>query len=219
MNGLSGIGWAKFEADARIYRPLFDVSSLAGRLHIGAIAPFGPTTFVPLQSLFWAGGANSIRGWGPREMLVTTSSVNKEGRDSALYTSIENEGKRFQGGLMLLELMLEVRTRLFTLQNNTGLASQLNNLSLVFFVDAGNAYFRNYKEDAELFTFGEIVRNTGVSIGLSLGYDLPIGPLRFGFGLPMYDPIKYEPGERWILSGHAPQISDFAWHFSIGHAF
>ena len=39
----------------------------AWRAHGGFIIPIGPIKLVPLTSRFWAGGGNSLRGWGPRE--------------------------------------------------------------------------------------------------------------------------------------------------------
>jgi outer membrane protein assembly factor BamA len=220
FNGASLNGWVKGEVDARIYRPVFDLSSLAARGHLGVIVPFGPITFVPLQSLFWAGGANSIRGWGPREMLVTDRPKQNEEIPEDLRKDIENKGKQFQGGLVLVELMLELRTRLFTFEGASALARQLNNFSLIGFVDAGNAYYRSYKDDSALVNFPDALANTGLSIGMSIGYDTPIGPFRVGFGVPIYDPVNYDPGKRWLFgSEHPLQISDFAWHVSIGHAF
>jgi outer membrane protein insertion porin family len=218
FNGFSGTGWGKIEADARIYRPIFNLSTYAIRGHIGGIVPWGAFNFVPLQSLFWAGGANSIRGWGPREMLVPTEEVitGDDALHRELFEDIQQEGRRFQGGLVLLELMAELRTRLFVLEGASGLAQQLNNFSLIIFMDAGNAYYRDY---SEWKGFGDFFANTGLATGVSLGYDTPIGPFRFGFGVPIYDPINYLPGERVIFSGHALKISDFAWHVSIGHAF
>ena len=219
FNGLSLIGWGKAELDARMYRPIFDLSSYALRFHAGAIVPYGPITFVPLQSLFWAGGANSIRGWGPREMLVTVDVPENENIPQELREDIENKGRQFQGGLMLLEVMTELRTRLFTFEGASALARQLNNISFIVFLDAGNAYYRSYKEDAALVSFSDALANTGLATGLSIGYDTPIGPFRVGFGVPIWDPVKYEPGDRLVFSGHDLQIRDFAWHVSIGHAF
>jgi outer membrane protein assembly factor BamA len=230
-------GWTPFTAtgafakgnfDYRFYIPWTPRRSFAFRGHVGAIYPFGRFPLIPATSRFTAGGANSIRGWGPREMLATTVTVDPaltagasdSVRDIAnqILGDILNESKRLLGGLAILEVSAELRARLFNLPNTGTLNRQLNNLGVNFFIDAGNAYFRDLEDDRALVNPGKFIENIGLSIGMTIGYDTPVGPFQFGFGWPIYDPVNRDPGTRWIWQ-HPVWIGDFAWQLAIGYAF
>jgi outer membrane protein assembly factor BamA len=231
--GLTGIwplsstgAFVKGNFDYRWYTPApwSNRASFALRGHVGAIFPFGSLPLIPAAQRFTAGGANSIRGWGPREMLATTvqsdstltAGISPELRNTAdsVIAIIFKESKRLLGGLAILELSAELRVRMFNLGGTGILARQLNQLGLNVFVDAGNAFFRDYQDDRGL----KIFQNIGLSVGLSIGYDTPVGPFQVGYGYPLYDPVNHSGDERWAW-GRKLKLTDGAWQVSIGFAF
>ncbi len=217
MVGLANGLYAKADIDGRWYFP-FATGVLATRAHIGAIDPrlFGGVSLVPLPSLFWAGGANSIRGWGPREMLATRTEQSLEGVNSQVFRDILRESRTLLGGLGVLELSAEYRVHPFGVpQANDPMATVSSNIVTMVFLDAGNAFARNVDELTDLKFIGQ---NIAVSIGAGIGYSLPIGPIWAGFGLPIYDPINYDAGER-LLWQHQFQFSNLTFQLSLGYAF
>jgi outer membrane protein assembly factor BamA len=218
-------GYIKLNTDARFYFPWGDRKVVAFRGHIGGIMPLGAFPLVPVTTRFTAGGSNSVRGWGPREMLVTsvdvdpglTADVPGEVRTVAndILQQIFDESKRLLGGLFIIEASADFRARLFNLPNTGTLNRQLNQLGLIIFVDVGNAYFRDLDDDRELVTVGKILENLGLAAGISISYDTPVGPFTFGYGFQIYDPIDHEGSERWAWN--RPVTGAF--QLGIGYAF
>jgi outer membrane protein assembly factor BamA len=221
-------GYVKLNTDARFYFPWGDRKVLAFRGHIGGIMPLGAFPLVPVTTRFTAGGSNSVRGWGPREMLVTsvdvdpglTTDVPSEVRTVAnkILQQIFDESKRLLGGLFIIEASADFRARLFNLPNTGTLNRQLNQLGFIAFVDVGNAYFRDLDDDSELVTVGKILENLGLATGISLTYDTPVGPFTFGYGFQIYDPISQQGGNRWIWNREKPFAAG-AFQLGIGYAF
>ncbi|MBC8144918.1 MAG: BamA/TamA family outer membrane protein [bacterium] len=208
--------WVKAEFEYRRFLPVGDDKTFGFRWHAGAIAPFGPIKLVPLTSRFWAGGSNSLRGWGPREMLVTRPPLSASADIiDTIVAEVLKDGRRLLGGLIVLELMGDLRWRPFNFPAASTLMQQINNLMLIVGVDVGGAFFRDYGEDEA--TFQSFLKGIGISPSIALGYDTPIGPLRLGFGSAILDPVTY-PDKPWITQRKL-LFSDWAWFFSIGHAF
>lgn len=57
-----------FRADLSVSRKIMlgEVTALVGRLYGGYGMAYGNSTSIPFDRLFYAGGANSMRGWAPR---------------------------------------------------------------------------------------------------------------------------------------------------------
>ncbi|MDB5033052.1 MAG: surface antigen [Chlorobi bacterium] len=219
--GLSG-GFLKGEIHYRKFIPMNDRLVFAYRGHIGMVWEVGALPLTPISSRFSAGGASSLRGWAAGDMLATRSP---EVADSAtascadpIIKSIVDENRRLLGGLGLLEISAEFRYHPFDLPNSSSLGHQLNQLVLVGFADAGNAFFRD-REDIRRVSLDYIWSNIGLDVGLGLGYDTPIGPIRIGAGIPIYDPVTFglEGRTRWITN--RPFFPSLVVHFGIGHAF
>ncbi len=192
--GASPIGsFVRLEGDFRYFMSGLDDDVVAFRAHGGFI--FQPKGFplTPLNNRFHAGGANSIRGWGAREMLVTSpAEVIADTCASPVISGIIADSRRLLGGLWLLELSTEYRWNVSA------------DWVIIPFIDAGNAYFRNYSDDLPLITFNTIVSNIAVAAGINIGYITPAGPVRFGAGFPIINPID---------------DNSYAIQVSIGHAF
>lgn len=218
--GLTG-GFIKGELHHRIFKPVGSWT-WASRFHIGAIVEVGSLPLTPVSSRFSAGGASSLRGWEARDMLATRppelSGSTQDVCAEPIVQQIVEENRRVLGGLALLELSTEFRTRIFNLPATSTLGRQLNELVFIGFADAGNAYFRD-TEDVRRATWKFIVSNIGLDIGASLGYNTPVGPFRIGVGIPIYDPADPDltDDNRWIWKRSFTDT--WVWHVGIGHAF
>lgn len=227
VTGLFNGGFTKINFDYRRYMPSGNQSSWAARAHVGWIFEFGRLPLTPISSRFSAGGAYSIRGWDPREMLVTSTPTPdiQAACVEPIVKDVLSEGRRLLGGLGLIELMGEYRWNPFNLDESSAIKRQLNNIGFIFFSDIGNAYFRDYKQDSAYIgsvgnVFKTIVTNLGWAVGFSLGYNTPIGPFRVGIGYPLYDPVNLDlsGSERWFWN-RGFRASDLAVHLALGHAF
>lgn len=222
VHGFPG-GFLKTEFSYRRFVPLNPAWIGAIRGHAGYIQEFGEFSLTPSSSRFSAGGANSLRGWYVRDMLATrpteVATLLNEACAAPIVQNIVSENRRLLGGLALIELNAELRWKPFLEPRASTLGRQLNQMILIFFVDAGNAYFRD-REDVMHFNVGDILSNIGFATGFSIGYETPVGPFRFGLGFPIYDPVNQvanDPGKRWIFRRN---IRDAAvLHVGIGHAF
>ncbi|MBK8911469.1 MAG: BamA/TamA family outer membrane protein [Chlorobi bacterium] len=226
--GLTGAfngGFGKLEFDYRYHTPSGFRSSWAFRGHAGWIVQFGEFPLTPVNSRFTAGGANSIRGWGVRDLLVTAPAQLASFLDSIvgecavpILREIDQESRRLQGGLGVIELSAEYRSWLFDLPTSSTLNQQLNQLQFMGYLDIGNAYFRDYTTDSSLVNLGSIVENLAGSVGMGLGYSTPFGPIRVGFGYKFYDPVDRIGPTRWFWN-RPLTLGDVSWHLAIGHAF
>lgn len=160
------------------------------RLHGGVAQLYDPSnkTPVPPTRKFFAGGSGSIRGW--------------KSRDLAAFSNPD------QGGNVLLEGNLETRIRLFPTLGKLWFLN-LDNILGVMFVDYGNLWN----------DLGEInARSIAIAAGLGLRYETFVGPLRFDFGLRIYDP-KEVPERQWLFNRKLLTESFSVIHIGIGQAF
>ena len=186
--------------------------TLARELSIGVIDPFhlpadvrNSSEAIPLPERFFAGGANSHRGFpenqaGPRESITGFPL----------------------GGNALLFHKTELRFPLLG-----------ENISGAFFHDAGNVYstpshisFRFHQRDLQDFDY--MVH----AVGFGIRYRTPVGPVRldlaysmnspryYGFKGSISDLIKCGPMGSPTACESVPQrISRFQFFFSLGQAF
>jgi outer membrane protein insertion porin family len=111
---VSDFSFVKLLLEERHYIPLGWNLLLATRLKVGGIQPYGPSTEVPFNVRFFAGGPGSVRGF-PLNQL---GPVNKDGDPI--------------GGMSLLEGSVELRFPLF------------GDFGAVVFVDAGNVFASSF---------------------------------------------------------------------------
>jgi len=164
--------------DAAAFAPLDGARVLAGRVRFGVIEPSGAQAFettegspavVHPRKRFFAGGAESIRGFGANLLGPTVLVVDVEddcpGQDldgcvDGLPPGAFNE--RPAGGNAVIEASLELR-------NELG-----DRWSVVAFVDAGQVW-TGLGDRSDLI----------LTPGIGFRFRSPIGPLRVDFG---YDP-------------------------------
>lgn len=166
--------------------------SLAARFLFGIGLPYGNSDVLPFEQVFYAGGANSMRGWQARTVGPGSSQM-----DTAF--SIPN-----QNGEMHLEMNLELRFPIFW------------KLHAGVFLDAGNIWnVTDYGSDESHFSFKNCLSTTALNWGVGLRADFDLILVRLDLGIQTYDPRKQHlvsPID-WLLDGA------MALHFGIGLPF
>ena len=178
--------------------PRNTASSSVYRVYFGTGKAYGNSLAIPFEKMYYAGGANSMRGWQGRELGPGSVAA-----DSAVG-SFPN-----QVGDLRLELNAERRFPLFW------------RLEGALFVDAGNVWSLNYTANRESdanFSFStfykEIAMNTGFGLRLNFGYFI----LRVDAGLKVHDPGR-AVGNRLILPNKWFNNNNYSVHIGINYPF
>lgn len=189
--------YAKFDFDyTRLIR--FDAhNTLALHTDFGIAYPYGNTRVLPFEKRYFAGGANSVRGWAVRELGPGKYRGN-DGRIDFIN----------QTGDMKLDLNVELRTYLFWKFDGA------------LFVDAGNIWtLRSYAEQPggqfKLNKFYEQIA-VGYGAGLRLNFDYFI--IRFDMGMKAVNPAYTTSDEHYAIA-HPDFSRDFTFHFAVGLPF
>lgn len=161
----------------------------------GIGVPYGNSSMIPFEKRFYAGGANSVRGWGVR----TLGPGSYDSRNSV--TDFIN-----QCGDIRLDLSVEYRVKLFWVVEGA------------LFIDAGNIWtIRNYEnQPGGLFKFGEFYKQLAAAYGAGLRFDFTYFLLRLDLGMKAHNPAQGQ--EPWPLI-HPRWGRDATLHFSIGYPF
>lgn len=171
-------------------------NSLALHVGFGIAYPYGNTMVLPFEKRYFAGGANSVRGWSIRSLGPGT------------YNGVD-KGINFinQSGDIKLDMSLEYRVNLFW------------KFSGAAFIDAGNIWtIREYEDQpGGAFRFDKFYEQIAASYGLGLRMNLSFFLLRFDAGMKAINPA-YTGKEHYPLI--SPKFSrDFAFHFAVGLPF
>lgn len=171
-------------------------NSLAMHVGVGVAVPYGNTDVLPFEKRYFAGGANSVRGWSVR-------SLGPGG-----YKSSDNRINFLnQSGDIKLDINLEWRTFLFWKINGA------------LFIDGGNIWtIRRYADqpDGE-FRFDKFFKQLAFSYGIGLRMSLDFFTLRFDAGMKAINPA-YSGKEHYPIF-HPDFSRDFAFHFAVGLPF
>lgn len=173
-------------------------NSLLWHIETGIAFPYGNSRMLPFEKRYYAGGANSVRGWSVRG-LGPGSYINKN--DGTIdYIN--------QSGDIKLDLSLEYRMHLFWKFRGA------------LFVDAGNIWtIYDYDDQPNgVFTWDTFYKQIAVAYGLGLRLDLNFLVLRFDMGMKAINPAYKEGILRYPI--RKPNFGrDFAWHFAVGYPF
>lgn len=175
------------ELEMARYIPLGRRSVLAWRIHVGALLPARlqlqgqSVKFVPPEQRFYAGGPNSVRGYGanelgPRVYVITNDSSYDTTFAARTGDTIYTSGFRTvaTGGNSILLANVELRVPAPVLPER---------LRLGLFVDVGQVYERQ----TELYS----LKNVRVTPGVGVRVTTPLGPVRMDVAYNGYD---QEPG-------------------------
>ncbi len=169
-------------------------NSIAYHLAFGIAVPYGNAEMIPFEKRYFAGGANSVRGWSVRSLGPG---------------SFPGDGNFMnQTGDLKMEGSLEYRSNLFW------------KLAGAVFVDAGNVWtLRNYEsQPGGQFRFNKFYKQIAVAYGIGFRIDLGFFILRFDGGMKAVNPA-YEKGRDRYPIIHPRFSRDFAFHFAVGYPF
>ena len=189
--------YAKFDID---YTHLFLFDSrntLAAHAEFGIAWPYGNSSVLPFEKRYFSGGANTVRGWGIRE-LGPGKYHGTDGRIDFINHT----------GDVKLTLNLEYRTYLFWKLNGAA------------FIDAGNIWtLRNYAEQpGGQFKMNTFYKQIAVAYGLGLRLNFDYFILRFDAGMKAINPAYRNKEEHFALI-HPNFGRDLAFHFAVGFPF
>ncbi|MDH7516437.1 MAG: BamA/TamA family outer membrane protein, partial [Bacteroidota bacterium] len=139
---------------------------------------------------YYAGGAQSIRGWSSRSLAA-------------------GGGYGGFGGNALIEMNAEIRWQPFPGKKGKS-PSMLENIWLVLFGDAGNLWDEPYAVR---------LRECAIAGGMGLRYNLFFGPLRIDYGMRMYEPTAVEHPWFFQRNFWKDVFKRGQIHLGIGHAF
>jgi outer membrane protein insertion porin family len=130
------------------------------KFKIGYIQAFvGGDELIPPNQTFFAGGANSVRGWRARELVPETS---------VSFIGVTNpEEDNIRGGTFIIEGSFEYRRKFNP------------DFGFVFFLDYGNTW-NGYQRIQ--------IDQIALAIGTGLRYYSPFAPFRIDFGWKLWDP-------------------------------
>lgn len=171
-------------------------NSVAMHAALGVAYPYGNSNQLPFEKRYFAGGANSVRGWSVRSLGPGTYN----GADKGI--NFLN-----QSGDVKLDLSLEYRAQLFW------------KFSGAAFVDGGNIWtIREYEDQpGGAFRFEKFLEQIAFSYGLGLRMDANFFIVRFDAGMKAINPA-YTGREHWPIV-HPKFSRDFAFHFAVGLPF
>ena len=189
--GIRYAQYARLSFDISQRANLSATTQLAWRFFLGGGVAYGNSKTLPFERLYFAGGANSMRGWQVRTLGPGETPYRRETYPNQL-------------GDFRIEANLEYR---FSVAGNFGMA---------VFLDAGNVWMNAKGAAPEArFRFDRFYRQIALDTGLGFRYDFGFVLLRLDWGLKLHDP-NVPVAERWI---HTFRWRDTALHFAIGLPF
>jgi outer membrane protein assembly complex protein YaeT len=160
VGGLLGgdISFVRLLSELRRYQPLWFDFGGAARVRLGTAEPYAGTKDVPLYERFYAGGVNSVRGYGRRRL--GPFDIARPGLPPVHINDPI-------GGLSLVETSVELRHPV------------TEKIGGAVFVDGGEL-----SENSFDFRWGHL----RYGAGFGARYKSPVGPLRFDVGFPFQPP-------------------------------
>ena len=161
-------------------------------------AAYGNANVLPYEKRYFAGGANSVRGWAIRTLGPGTY-VRKNAQD---YNN--------QVGDIKMEMSLEYRWKVWSI------------IELAAFTDAGNIWtlYDYDQQKGGLFT-NDFYKEIGWSYGGGIRLDFNFFVFRVDLGVKLYDPARLDyDGRMWRTASNGLNWKDdCAVHFAIGYPF
>ena len=170
--------------------------SIASRFYGGAVYSYGNTGATPYTEQFYAGGANSLRGFNVRSVGPGAYAPEVELPLSFLDRT----------GDMRLEANLEARYKV------------IGDLEMALFADAGNIWLLRPTDEKPGGAFDSkyFLKDVALSAGVGVRYDLSFLVLRLDLGVALHRPDR--SGGPYFNTFGKSQLP-FAVHLAIGYPF
>lgn len=192
-----GVRYSQYvRSDISISRKIVlgEKTALAGRIFAGCGVPYGNSSALPFDRLFYVGGSNSMRGWVARTL----------GPGNAV---VEDTPYPVQMGDMRLEANLEFRFPIWGMFHGAT------------FLDLGNVWYLGMDKTQvpaeSIFHFNRFYKQLGFNTGFGLRLDIKFVILRLDWGIQLHNPNN-PAGERWI---HNFRWKNTALNFGVGYPF
>lgn len=166
---------------------------------LGVAVPFGNASSMPFEKRYFAGGANSVRGWTMRSL--------GPGQYKGNGTRIDFNN---QAGDIKLDLNVEYRVHVVW------------KLDAAAFIDAGNIWtIREYdSQPGGAFHWNSFYKQIALAYGVGLRLDFNFFVFRVDFGVKLHDPSRILEGTQWrTVPNGLCWKDDMTFHFAIGYPF
>jgi len=190
--------YAEADVDLRYHWVINSTNKMAFRFFAGAGYPYGNSTALPFEKMYFSGGSSGIRAWQVRSLGPGTYVIPED--QKGLYPN--------QLGDIKLEANAEYRFDLFA------------NIKGALFLDAGNIWAISSADErpGALFKASEFYRQIAVGTGFGIRADLSFFIARLDLGMKLRDPGTPD-GAKWIPGYRKYQFSDLVLNFGIGYPF
>lgn len=193
--------FAKADLAVTYNQLLYPGQRLVFHADVGVAVPYGNSQTIPFEKRYFAGGANSVRGWAAR----TLGPGGYKGNGKLI--DFNN-----QAGDVRLNLNMEYRAKVWSF------------IELAAFFDAGNIWtiFDYEAQPNGVFRFSEFYKQIALAYGVGLRLDFSFFIFRVDFGVKLYDPaLRYDgSGKPWrTVPNGLNWADDMAFHFAIGYPF
>ena len=193
--------FAKGDVSVTYNQMLHPKHRLVYHIDLGMAVPYGNSQTIPFEKRYFAGGANSVRGWSARSL----GPGGYKGKGN--WIDFNN-----QSGDIRLNMNVEYRAKV------------LSFLELAAFVDAGNIW-TIYEYEAQpygVFKWNEFYKQLALAYGVGVRLDLSFFIFRVDFGVKLHDPSRLYDGSgtQWrTVPNGLNWKEDMSFHFAIGYPF
>ena len=195
--GLPFEQYARMDMDWSYSKYLTDRSRLAYHVAGGVAIPYGNSKTVPFEKRYYAGGANSVRGWSVRTLGPGTYHNNRDKSHLDYFN---------QCGDVRLDAAIELRSKLFW------------KLEFATFLDAGNVWtFKDYNSQPGGKFTSDFYKQIAAATGLGIRMITDFVVLRLDMGIKTYNPY-YDGKDAWTIL-HPLRSENRAIHFAVGYPF
>lgn len=195
--GLPFEQYARMDMDFSYSKYLTDRSRLAYHLAGGIAVPYGNSKTVPFEKRYYAGGANSVRGWSVRTLGPGTYHGQNTNKNLDYFN---------QCGDVRLDASIELRSKLFW------------KFEFATFLDAGNVWtLKDYNSQPGGKISGDFYKQIAAATGFGLRMITDFVVLRLDMGIKTYDPY-YTGREAWTIA-HPLKSENRTIHFAVGYPF
>lgn len=199
--------YLRSDIDLRHFKVINKANKIVYRFYAGMGVPYGNSTGMPFEKMFWSGGPYGIRAWSERSLgpgSYPDSTFNQLG-------DIKLEGN------------FEYRFKLFWVMEGA------------LFADAGNVWLQKedpVKPGAE-FHLSTFYKDLAIGTGFGFRFDFTFILLRTDFGFKVRDPAiqsdasipypgekpYYDTGSKWTFMNPSTNFRNMTFQFGIGYPF
>ena len=186
--------YVRFEYNMTHHQIIDASNRFVFHLGTGMAIPYGNASVIPYERRFYAGGANSVRGWSESTL------------GPGIYSRKTDTGRDYnQVGDIKLDMNMEYRAKMFWVLEGAA------------FIDAGNIWtIKDYEEQSGgVFKLDQFMNQIAIAYGLGARLDFSFFIFRIDLGARLFDPVRTRR-EQWRIS---PTWSDLALHLAIGYPF